>query len=76
MTLTLPVLEAAQRVVFLVSGAEKASILHAVLCEKFDPPLPAQIVKPCQGERLFLVDEAAASKILVSQSQPVPKGKA
>jgi 6-phosphogluconolactonase len=75
MTLTLPVLEAAQRVVFLVSGAEKASILHALLCEKFDPPLPAQMVKPRQGERLFLVDEAAASKILASQSQPVPKGK-
>lgn len=75
MTLTLPVLEGAQRVVFLVSGTEKASILHTVLCEQLDPPLPAQMVKPREGERLFLADEAAAAKLLASQPQPIPKGK-
>src|SRR5579864_6794344 len=75
MTLTLPVLEGARRVVFLVAGAEKASILREVLCEHPDPPLPAQMVKPRDGERLFLVDEAAAAKLSASQSQPIPKGK-
>src|SRR5437588_2972221 len=75
MTLTLPVLEAARRVVFLVAGAEKASILREVLCERRDPPLPAQMVKPREGERLFLVDEAAAAKLSAAQSQPIPKGK-
>jgi len=75
MTLTLPVLEGAQRVVFLVSGTEKASILHTVLREQLDPPLPAQMVKPREGERLFLADEAAAAKLLASQPQPIPKGK-
>jgi 6-phosphogluconolactonase len=75
MTLTLPVLEAAQRVVFLVSGEEKASILREVLCNHPDPPLPAQMVKPREGERLFFVDEAAASQLSASQSQPIPKGK-
>jgi 6-phosphogluconolactonase len=75
MTLTLPVLEAARRAVFLVAGAEKASILLQVLCEHPDPPLPAQMVKPREGERLFLVDEAAAAKLSASQSQPIPKGK-
>jgi 6-phosphogluconolactonase len=75
MTLTLPVLEAAGRVVFLVAGAEKAPILREVLCGHPDPPLPAQMVKPRQGERLFFVDEAAAAKLPASQSHPVPKGK-
>ena len=76
MTLTLPVLEAARRVAFLVTGAEKAPILYEILCEHRDPPLPAQMVKPREGERLFLADEAAAAKICASQSQPIPKGKA
>ncbi len=75
MTLTLPVLEGARRLVFLVAGAEKASILREVLCEHPDPPLPAQMVKPREGERLFLVDEAAAAKLSASQSRPIPKGK-
>lgn len=75
MTLTLPVLEAARRVLFLVAGAEKASILRKVLCEHPDPPLPAQMVKPREGERLFLVDEAAAGQLSGSHSQPIPKGK-
>src|SRR5947209_881700 len=75
MTLTLPVLEAARRVVFLVAGAEKAFILREVLCEHPDPPLPAQMVKPREGERLFLVDEAAAGQLSGSHSQPITKGK-
>jgi 6-phosphogluconolactonase len=75
MTLTLPVLEGAQRIVFLVAGAEKASILHTVLSEHSDPPLPAQMVKPRDGERLFFVDQAAAAKIMAAQSQPTPEGK-
>ena len=72
-TLTLPVLAAARRVLFLVSGAEKASILREVLCGHPDPPLPAQMVKPREGERFFLVDEAAA-KLLSSPSHPIRKG--
>src|SRR4029077_14963056 len=75
MTLTLPVLEAARRVLFLVAGAGKASILRQILCERHDPPLPAEMVKPREGERLFLVDEAAAANLSASQSQPIPKGK-
>jgi 6-phosphogluconolactonase len=62
MTLTLPVLDAALRVLFLVVGAEKAEILRAVLEGKADPPYPAQLVQPRDnGLKLFLVDEAAAS---------------
>jgi 6-phosphogluconolactonase len=62
MTLTLPVLDAAARVVFLVVGAEKAEMLHAVLEEKHDPPYPAQLVQPRdRGLKIFMVDKAAAA---------------
>ncbi|HWX39146.1 MAG TPA: 6-phosphogluconolactonase [Candidatus Sulfotelmatobacter sp.] len=62
MTLTLPVLDAALRVVFLVVGAEKAQILREVWEGKADPPYPAQLVQPRHhGIKLFLVDKAAAA---------------
>jgi 6-phosphogluconolactonase len=70
MTLTLPVLDAAMRVVFLVVGSEKAEILHTVLQEKSEPPLPAQLVQPRNlGMKLFLVDKAAAA-MLVPEALP------
>ena len=75
MTLTLPVLEAARRVLFVVSGAEKAEILREVLCGHPEPPLPAQLVNPREGERLFLVDAAAAAKLSSCQPESVPKAK-
>ncbi len=61
MTLTLPVLNAARRVLFLVVGAEKSVMLRTVLEEKVDPPLPSQLVQPKDGQRWFLVDRAAAA---------------
>jgi 6-phosphogluconolactonase len=64
MTLTLPVLNAAHRVMFLVSGAEKAEILYTVLAAKTDPPLPAQLVTVPDGQRIILCDEAAAKLVL------------
>jgi 6-phosphogluconolactonase len=70
MTLTLPVLDAAQRVVFLVAGSEKAAILREVLLGHPEPPLPAQMVQPRNGERIFLVDEAAAA--LLGAGVPTP----
>jgi len=64
MTLTLPVLEAAMRVVFLVAGPEKAGILHAVLQTKPEPPYPTQMVQMRDnGLKLFLIDEAAAAML-------------
>lgn len=64
MTLTLPVLNAAHRVMFLVSGPEKAEILYTLLARMSDPPLPAQLVMPPDGERTILCDEAAARIVL------------
>jgi 6-phosphogluconolactonase len=77
MTLTLPVLDAASRVIFLVVGPEKAQILHAVLEEKADPPYPAQLVQPRnRGQKLFLVDKAAAAMLTpVGSDTAAPHGK-
>ncbi|HYL09292.1 MAG TPA: 6-phosphogluconolactonase [Candidatus Acidoferrales bacterium] len=61
MTLTLPVLNAAHRVLFLAAGPEKAEILRDVVERPLDPPLPVQLVVVPQGQRMFLVDEAAAA---------------
>ncbi len=56
LTLTLPVLNAARHVLFLVSGAEKAPTLARVHAGE---PLPAGQVRPHQGELTWLVDRAA-----------------
>jgi 6-phosphogluconolactonase len=73
MTLTLPVLDAAIRVAFLVVGEEKADILHKVLQEKCDPPLPAQLVQPRdRGVRLFLADKAAAARLVPPAPDKTP----
>jgi 6-phosphogluconolactonase len=77
MTLTLPVLDAALRVVFLVVGMEKAAILHTVLLEKPDPPLPAQLVQPRdRGLKLFLVDRSAAALLSpITSNKAAPQEK-
>jgi 6-phosphogluconolactonase len=75
MTLTLPVLDAAMRIVFLVAGPEKAQILHAVLQTKVDPPYPTQMVQPRNGGvKLFLVDEAAATLLQTGDAQKNASG--
>ena len=64
LTLTLPVLNHAHRVMFLVAGEHKADAVRAVLQGYDDEPrLPAQLVRPEKGTVLWLVDEAAASRL-------------
>jgi 6-phosphogluconolactonase len=60
-TMTLPLLNHAACVLFLVSGEEKAEILRAVLEGAPEREvLPAQLVHPVNGRCLWFVDQAAA----------------
>lgn len=63
-TLTPPVLNNAACVLFLVAGADKAETLQAVLSEGDQPDrFPAQIIRPTNGELLWLVDRAAGRRL-------------
>jgi 6-phosphogluconolactonase len=69
MTITLPVIEAARRILFLVTGAEKAKRLAEVLAPGAKKILPAQMAVPLDGERIFLIDEAAAELLEAKPSE-------
>ncbi len=63
-TLTLPVLNAARCVTFLVSGTDKASALHAVLEENVPAEqYPSKLIKPSDGKLIWMIDRAAASQL-------------
>jgi len=63
-TLTPPVLNSAAQVIFLVSGSDKAEALRAVLeGEERPDELPAQIVRPADGDLTWLVDRPAAAAL-------------
>ncbi len=61
LTLTLPVLNNAARIFFLVSGSDKAGRLRTVLTGKPSPDAPASLVRPERGTLHWIVDRAAAT---------------
>jgi 6-phosphogluconolactonase len=68
-TLTLPVLNAAAHIIFLVSGAEKSETLaRALEAEKLTGSLPVQRVRPASGSASWYVDRAAASRLRISRT--------
>ena len=63
-TFTLPVLNAARCVLFLVSGADKAPALHEVLeSDAAGEKYPSKLIQPTDGKLIWLVDRAAASQL-------------
>jgi 6-phosphogluconolactonase len=62
-TLTLPVLNAAREVVFLVSGAGKADAVARAFEGEPDPAIPASLVAPSSGALTVLADPEAAAKL-------------
>jgi 6-phosphogluconolactonase len=64
LTLTVPAINAARAVVFLVEGASKAPMLHEVLEGPRDPNrLPSQLIAPADGTLTWMVDAAAAANL-------------
>jgi 6-phosphogluconolactonase len=61
-TLSLPVLNKARHVLFLVTGEEKAPMVRKVI-QSTDPELPGSMVDPEKGELLFVLDSDAASQL-------------
>jgi 6-phosphogluconolactonase len=59
-TLTLPAINRARQIIFMVSGATKASTLARVWAGE---PLPAGMVQPASGRLTWLIDQAAASDL-------------
>jgi 6-phosphogluconolactonase len=60
-TMTAPVFNHADEVIFLVCGDDKAVPVKAVLEGKYEPEqLPAQLIRPEKGRLLWLLDRAAA----------------
>jgi len=63
-TLTPPVFNSAQRILFLVTGKEKATALSAVLRAPKDvQQWPAQSIQPVSGSLTWFADRAAASQL-------------
>jgi 6-phosphogluconolactonase len=63
-TITAPVANNAEMIIFMVAGKEKTLALKAVLEGPYEPEqLPAQLLQPTNGKLLWLVDEAAGSML-------------
>lgn len=61
-TFTVPTLNNAAHVVFLVKGEDKAAALAAVFEGPYEPAkFPAQLIRPVHGRLTVLADEAAAA---------------
>jgi len=62
-TLTLPVLNAANEVVFLISGEDKAEAVARAFGDAPDPDAPASLVRPEPGRLTVLLDAAAGARL-------------
>jgi 6-phosphogluconolactonase len=62
-TLTLPVLDAARDVVFLISGADKADAVARAFGDAPGPDAPASLVRPDPGDLTVLLDPPAAVRL-------------
>lgn len=69
-TLTLPVLNRARSLFFLIGGADKAAVASEVFTGPAEPArLPSQLIWPESGELTLLLDQPAAAKLQPANSR-------
>jgi 6-phosphogluconolactonase len=69
LTLTLPVINAARTVAFLVEGSKKAEILGQVMrTDEDDIVYPAQLIAPTSGQLHWFLDSEAGKLIEINES--------
>jgi 6-phosphogluconolactonase len=62
-TLTPPALRGARRIVFLVTGEDKAEAVAGALAGQPDPAVPGSLIRAESGETLAILDQKAASRL-------------
>jgi 6-phosphogluconolactonase len=62
-TMTLPMLSAAAKVLYLVLGESKAEAARQVFSEEPSPEAPASLLRSTEGETIALLDRAAAAEL-------------
>jgi 6-phosphogluconolactonase len=72
-TFTAPLINQAEQVIFLVSGADKAPALQNVLEGAYQPQeFPAQLIHPNGAHPLWLVDQAASRRLAMPVEEDLP----
>ena len=71
LTFTVPLINQAHAVVFLVSGKSKAAALKAVLEDRTadGSRVPARLVQPEQGRLIWFLDRAAAAELTIEKQR-------
>jgi 6-phosphogluconolactonase len=65
-TLTAPAINNAARVIFMITGADKALALKGILEGPYEPEqLPAQLIQPPNGKLVWLVDTVAGGMLSI-----------
>ncbi len=60
-TFTLPLINAARKVMFLITGESKAAPLRQMMESDREPSLPAARLRPSRGDLIILADRAASA---------------
>lgn len=70
-TMSPPLINAARQIAFVALGSDKATVVRDVVTGVFDPErLPAQLVRPANGNVLWIIDPAAAEKLPAGVAKP------